>query len=355
MRLYFAWIETRSGLPLRANADSSRPNDGVAHHPAPTRPDSEIMIEPTSDRRLGTVRTAVLVAAALMIVVALAAINQTGQDAPSPPAAIPAPTDAPTMTSAPAPTSAAASTPTTPEPAASFPPVEACGAGLPPDQAVAALAEAMVTSRRTPSSTDFLTACLGSVPIIFTDMPPACWYDCSPATRSFGSVRTHEEFTDNVTAVWVSVLPVTYNSEGTYLDVWESWILEPAGDGYRLSDFRIEEPTVQRIKAIETLTKYFRHIDRGEWGDAAAMLNDGATNPDERFDLRELAPASYSVEGIALALQRWCGTGCDTQSPTAAELVFDDSYVLRRGSREIEVFWYEGTYSIGGLPFPLEQ
>jgi hypothetical protein len=84
----------------------------------------------------------------------------------------------------------------------------------------------------------------------------------------------------------------------------------------------------------------------------ASLLGDGALNLDERFDLQELAPATFERDDVARALAAWCAAGCDTTRPTAADLRFDRSYSLERNGRTISAVWFEGTYSISGLPFP---
>jgi hypothetical protein len=133
--------------------------------------------------------------------------------------------------------------------------------------------------------------------------------------------------------------------------VWESWQIRSTANGYEVADYSITEPPFNRAEALATIAEYFGHIANGEWTAAAALLDDGARAPDERPDLQQLAPADYTNDGIGAALQAWCANGCDTVAPTADELRFTGAISLTRSNEKITVAWYEGRYSIVGLPF----
>jgi hypothetical protein len=198
-----------------------------------------------------------------------------------------------------------------------------------------------------------VSGCVETVPEVFTGVAPACWTACEGADRSFSlDALTSGETTSITGAVsWYNSLPVTYRTTGGFIDVWESWQMRQTADGYEVTDFTISEPPFNRLESLTTIVTYLGHIERGNWLAAAAMLDDGAIELEERADLQRLAPSTYTQEGIAAALEQWCRRGCDTVVPTAEELAFTGSFSLSRGNERITAAWFEGIYSIAGLPF----
>lgn len=85
------------------------------------------------------------------------------------------------------------------------------------------------------------------------------------------------------------------------------------------------------------------------------MINDGAQNLDERPDLNRLEPASFTLPDIAAALAEWCALGCDTQPTTPGDLTYDGLYGIDRAGERLEADWFEGNYSIRGLPTPTTE
>lgn len=231
--------------------------------------------------------------------------------------------------------------------ASSLPPVRACDTDTAPASAINEINGALMASRQ---ATAELPDCLAAVPDLYTGLPPACWSQCSPALRSFGTVDTHEVFSDAVTPdFWVARVPVTYEmGDGTYLDVLESWQVRHQNSKYIVGDFAIENPMIDRLAGTAALNSYLDLIDSGQWIGAATLTQAGATEP----DLQRLAPASFSISDLATALSDWCSGGCDTAEVRPADLIFEDSFLLERGGSELLVYWWEGSIAIGGLPAP---
>ena len=185
-------------------------------------------------------------------------------------------------------------------------------------------------------------------------MAPNCWATCDAAIRSFlpDTFATYQQFSADGNTQWRSSVSVSYETaDGDYFDVTETWSISPTPDGFTVEDFAIEEQSfLTRDESEATITTYFKHIATGDWQTAASMLNDGAQNLDERPDLRQLEPATLTVPDIATALQDWCRLGCDTRPPTPEELSFDGLYGIERDGQRVRAAWFEGVYSISGLP-----
>lgn len=230
-------------------------------------------------------------------------------------------------------------------------PVADCSGALSPEATAELFADAMIAARAT-GDFSLVADCLDAVPDVFTGMPPYCWEACGDMNQTFGSAPySLGEADASDSSWWFVMLPVSYTDGDRYIDLWESWELRPVDGRYVVSGVTIEEPPMERTASLAVIVEYLGHIERGDWSAAAAMLDDGALSPEERPDLRRLAPDDYTTEGVAAALARWCSTGCDTTPPTADELVFDGSYRVVRGGEEIRAGWYEGHYSVSGLPF----
>lgn len=71
--------------------------------------------------------------------------------------------------------------------------------------------------------------------------------------------------------------------------------------------------------------------------------------------MNRLAPASFTLPDIAKALAEWCALGCDTQPVTPGDLTYDGLYGIHRESERLEADWFEGNYSIRGLPTPTTE
>ena len=218
--------------------------------------------------------------------------------------------------------------------------------------AASAFVDAMLTARLTGDFTP-VAGCLGEVPGVFTGEPPYCWTECAGVRRT---IRVDHAFTgeggDASGAQYLfTTLPVSYAVGNDYIDVWESWRLDAAAEGYVASGFSVEEPPFDREGALAVIVEYLVAIQRQDWNAVAAMLNDGAINPEERLDLQELAPTTYAYPDVAAALEQWCAGGCDSIAPTLDDLAFDGLFGIERDGRTISAAWFEGQYSISGLPF----
>jgi len=229
----------------------------------------------------------------------------------------------------------------------------ACLGGMRADDAAHVFTAAMIDAREAGRSLDSLSDCLTVVPDVFSGTAPACWSACDDTTRTFApDALTSGDVVmpDGTRHLGVS-LPVTYKTPTGYLDVLESWQMTPTETGYAISGFAIDSPPFTRQRALETVTAYFSSLAARDWLAAATLLYGGALEPESRGDLHELQPDDYTLEGIAAALARWCASGCNTTLPTIDDLEFSGSFGLTRAGHEIRVAWYEGSYSIVGVPF----
>jgi hypothetical protein len=118
-----------------------------------------------------------------------------------------------------------------------------------------------------------------------------------------------------------------------------------------ISDFTVQEPPFTRERALATITDYFNALAAQVWPAAAELLNRGAVEPESRADLQRLNLDDFTVAGIAAGLAWWCQDDCDTTIPTIDELGFDGSFGLTRAGQQIRITWFEGVYSIVGVPF----
>lgn len=155
---------------------------------------------------------------------------------------------------------------------------------------------------------------------------------------------------------WYVTLPVTYVvADGPPIDAIESWRVVTDDAGHRIEGFSVDTPIVEREASLAVIDEYIAHVASGDWHAVAALLDDGAVNLDERRDLTELELDDFNLDTIAAALEQWCVTGCDTQPPGVDELSFTGRYGITRDDRRIEAQWFEGAYSISGLPIPLDH
>lgn len=359
---YFAWLEGRVGHTLHADESTRRheplwlvDRDEVPVGPPPAEPDRR--------RRFVamTLVAAALVACAVVVATRLDR-EQTPTNSPTP---TPVDTAAPATTLGLATTSSlepATTTTTPPAPATTIDPGEAviaaavasraCAAG-PTAEAVAGLfTDAMIAARSIDIDVP-VGGCIDAVPEPFTGSVPSCWATCAGAGRSFNrdALSVYEWFDATNTSTWSARLPVTYRVGGTFVDAIETWDVVPSADGFEIANYRIEDPFVDRAESMATLDEYLDDIESGNWLDAARLLDSGALSPEERPVIQELEPADFTLDGIAGALEAWCADGCDTTRPVDDEIVFDGGYELTRNGRTIRVGWYEGVYSIDGLPF----
>ena len=227
-----------------------------------------------------------------------------------------------------------------------------CLGGVSSHDAAHMFTTAMLAARES-GSLDSVSTCLPEIPAAFTGSPPACWSECDDTTRTFAtdSLAAGEGTNPDGSTFVTASLPVTYRTASGYLDVWETWQMAPTDDGYVISDFAIQDPPFTRERALATITEYFDALAAHDWLAAANLLNGGALEPESRGDLHQLNPDMYTVDGIAAGLARWCQDGCDTAVPTIDELDFDGSFGLTRNGERIQIAWFEGVYSIVGVPF----
>ena len=227
-----------------------------------------------------------------------------------------------------------------------------CLGGVSRHDAAHVFTTAMLAARSA-GSLDPVSKCLTEIPAGFTGRPPACWTECDGVTRTFASdsLVSGEGVNPDGTTFVTASLPVTYRTASGYLDVWETWTMTPTDDGYVISDFTIQEPPFNREQALATVAAYLNALAAHDWATAANLLYGGALEPESRGDLHQLNPEAYTIDGIAAGLARWCEFGCDTTVPTSDELDFNGSFGLTRGGYRIQVNWFEGVYSIAGLPF----
>lgn len=230
----------------------------------------------------------------------------------------------------------------------------ACRGDLDAIAAFASFVADMMTARTT-GDLAAVSDCLSGVPGVFDGEPPGCWTACDGATIAFAH-DPERIFPggDAAGPAWFHSLPVSHTVDGEVVDVLENWTMRSGPDGWVVSGPTIEPPIVEREASLEVIDRYFSAVEQGDWDTAASLLDDGAIDPSERPDLLELGPGLFSPFDVARALAAWCAAGCDTTRPVAADLRFDGSYVLERDGRTITAVWFEGTYSISGLPFPAE-
>lgn len=228
-----------------------------------------------------------------------------------------------------------------------------CSADGSIEQVAADFYEVMLIAR-TLDDLDPVRDCLNTVPAVFDAVAPNCWATCDASTRSFlpDTFATYQQFSADGTTQWRSSVSVSYTTAGgDYFDVTETWSITPTPDGFTVEDFAIEaQSLLTRDESAVTIATYFDHIATDDWQAAASMLNDGAQSLDERSDLRQLEPGSFTVPDIATALEDWCRLGCDTRQPTSDELSFDGLYGIERVGQSVRAAWFEGVYSISGLP-----
>ena len=197
-------------------------------------------------------------------------------------------------------------------------------------------------------------SCMDVVPEAFNGTVPTCWETCEGATRSFNreALSVYEWFDANNTSTWSARLPgdlpgrrhVRRRDRDVGRRTDRGRIRASSTTGSRTRSSNVAE-------SIATLDEYLGDIESGNWLEAARLLDSGALSPEERPVIQELEPATFTLEGIADALEAWCANGCDTTRPTDDEIVFDGGYELTRNGRTIRVVWFEGVYSIDGLPF----
>lgn len=278
----------------------------------------------------------------------------------SPPVTAPAPTDPGTTT--PDLTAPEDREPTSP-PITDTPIVAEpiCTGDLDGRDAAERFVEAVVIARETGEFVA-VSDCLDEIPDVYTGEVPACWTVCEDTERVLDpDFATYGEVGDAAgNWYWFVRLPVSNTaSDGTPADVIESWRLIPGdnGDPHRVENFSINQPLSQRSPSLAAITRYVDHIANEDWDAAAAMIPDGAMNLDERTDLDELGLdfTVATLDDLADALEQWCGNGCDTEPPTGDELTFTGRYGITRDDRRIEARLFEGTYSIVGLPIPLDN
>ena len=234
-------------------------------------------------RALGVRRsTATIVAGSILVAVSGCGDSETASGA-SP---VSAPPDTITQLStstvvAPADSVAQATTSVAVVQSTSSVPALGCNGAMSSRDAASAFVDAMLTARLTGDFTP-VAGSLGEVPGVFTGEPPYCWTECAGARRT---ISVDHAFTDeggdaSGAQYLFTTLPVSYAIGNDYVDVWESWRLDAAPEGYVASGFSIEEPPFSREGALAVIVEYFDAIQRQDWNAVAAMLDDGAINPE---------------------------------------------------------------------------
>ncbi len=224
-----------------------------------------------------------------------------------------------------------------------------------PESATAEFAEAMAAPRRS-GAFSVVSGCVAGIPGEFTEAPPACWTSCGGFEQTITSFDTSVGGTIFVPGLpareqYYISLAVTYRAGDQRIDVGEGWTLVMADGALSVDQISFTEPVYTVTEAVETLNEYLGYIEREEWLAAAAMLDDGAINSEERSDLQRLGITDYSYESVASALETWCRAGCDTEPATVSELVWDSFlFSIQRSGERISVAWFEGDLSISGLP-----
>jgi hypothetical protein len=250
-----------------------------------------------------------------------------------------------TVASAPTSTLAPTESTVTPSTGVAVDPSPAACAGASPDEAeVESIARSIVAARSdgTPPS---VAGCLESIPDAFDGSPSRCWA-CPGLTFADRPVVVGES-----DGAFDFQLAVSTPDGDTLVDTVETWRFERDDDLLVFAGVEFAEPLVSRADSLATITAYFDAVESGDWIAAARMLDDGAQNAEERADLQRLDLDDYSYESVAAALEQWCGAGCWTERPAAADLEFDGfSHRLVRFGESIRVRWYEGMLSIDGLP-----
>jgi len=212
--------------------------------------------------------------------------------------------------------------------------------------------EQMVTARTT-GELGSLDACVEAIPEVFTGELPACWTDCDGASREFIEESIQVSTSSNVdgSELLIMSFAVTYTTGSGPVDVREFWPFNQNDDLYTVRPPSLERPTVERDRSHSLIAEFVGHIGSGEWTQAAALYSADGQNWDERLDLIELAPETFDVPGVAAALEQWCADGCDRELPTVDELTLRRHYGLNRNDAWLDASWFEGIYSIYGLPF----
>lgn len=352
---YFTWIEARVGFSLHPDEATRR------HEPLPLPHRSEVPVGPPPSEPGRRGRVAVLMVAAAAVVAATVVVAtrldvDRTTDSPSPTAEVTAPpaTAGPSTSLAPATTVPSSSTAVDPRDAiiAEAAASRACADGQSAESVGSRFADAMIAARSIDIAVP-VGGCMEAVPDAFSATVPTCWEVCEGATRSFNraALSVYEWFDANNTSHWSARLPVTYAIDGQFVDVVETWLIAPTASGFEIDDYRIEESFIERGTSIATIDAYLALIKSGDWMGAATLLDSGALSADERTDIQELAPATFTIEGIADALEQWCAAGCDTTPVDPAEVTFDGGYSVTRNGRTVVASWYEGVYSIVGAPF----
>lgn len=306
-------------------------------------------------------RSVYLVAAAALLGVIGAgfwAASRSASDQIVPVAPTPASSTAPDVVeTAPPETSATSAVPTSTEPALAttttpVTPLQGCGDPDNLAQAATDLYQQILIARAT-DDLSYVEGCIAVVPDVFDGQAPNCWTPCESLQQKFlyGTISGGEVFSVDGSIGYSVNAAVSYlDDDGDSVEVIESWTLKPAGDGVVVEDFTVQVNFLDRAASNDTIIEYFGHIENEDWNAAALMLDDGAQNLDERLDLNRLDPASFDLPDIAASLAVWCELGCDTNPPAANDLIFDGLYGIERNGQTVKAAWFEGAYSILGLP-----
>lgn len=228
-----------------------------------------------------------------------------------------------------------------------------CLPGLDAAAAVDAFFAGLVRARET-GATERLTACLGDVERLIAESPATCWDGGCASARTFarGGVHVGEVGDPEHGTYWVAGLPVSYleGPSWTVRDTVERWRFTPDGDAWSVALESVDDPFVSRDEATAAINEFQAALAAGDWTTAAELLGQGGQSPDERDDIARLAPADFTVEGIAAALARWCEPGCDTALAAAEELRFDGGHALVRNGQVLRASWFEGHHGVSGGP-----
>jgi len=234
---------------------------------------------------------------------------------------------------------------------------DSCAASDALDAATEAMYWRMLVARTTGDMTA-LEGCIDSIPGVFDGTTPNCWTSCGGVVREFvaDTFRSNPVVDIDGSEQQAWSFAVSYlTADGQRIDVLEVWTLTPSDSGVIVAVQSVEETFLSRDESAATINEFFDHITTQDWQAAARMIDDGAQNLDERPDLNRLEPASFTLPDIAAALAEWCALGCDTQPITPDDLTYDGLYGLDSVGERLEAAWFEGDYSILGLPTPTTE
>lgn len=231
---------------------------------------------------------------------------------------------------------------------------QACFPGMSPDEAFDPIVETMLGAREI-GSASIAGGCYTWPDDAFTGTAPHCWEPCGERSVARDHIGWGEVVEPDGSTWWSLAVPVSYRTSGGFTDVVESWEARPVDGEWRIELVSIDPALPDRSESLDAINAYLAALGGGDWGTAADVLMQGGASPEDRDDIRRLAPESFDREGIAAALAAWCASGCDTAAVTDDELVFTGGYAAVRGGETLQATWFEGAYGVAGVPWRRQQ